>query len=128
MRIFLGGTCNGSKWRDWVIPHLHHDFFNPVVEVWDSKAILAEEKAKKECDILLFVITPKMEGAFSIAEVVSFSHTDPFKTVLCVLEDDDGVEWSAAQHKSMEQVVKLVKENGTYTFNTLESLVRYLNH
>jgi hypothetical protein len=32
--VFLGGTCNNSKWRDILIPKLKVSYFNPVVENW----------------------------------------------------------------------------------------------
>ena len=34
MKIFLGGTCNESTWRDELIPNLTIDYFNPVVKDW----------------------------------------------------------------------------------------------
>lgn len=30
-KVFLGGTCNGSIWREKLIPLLKIDYFNPVV-------------------------------------------------------------------------------------------------
>ncbi len=30
-KVFLGGTCNGSLWRDALIKKLNIDYFNPVV-------------------------------------------------------------------------------------------------
>jgi len=32
MKIFLGGTCNESTWRNRIIPMLEIDYFNPVVD------------------------------------------------------------------------------------------------
>lgn len=37
-RVFLGGTCNGSMWRDKLIKDLKCDFFNPVVDDWTEEA------------------------------------------------------------------------------------------
>lgn len=128
MKIFLGGTCNGSLWREWLTPKLTRDYFNPVVSDWNEEAIKREEKEKAECDILLFVITPLMKGVYSIAEVVAASHTQPFKTVLCVLDDDTGEVWEEAQRRSLYQVEKLVKDNGSLVFHELATLARYLNH
>jgi len=31
-KVFLGGTCNESTWRDELIPMLEIDYFNPVVD------------------------------------------------------------------------------------------------
>ena len=38
MKVFLGGTVNGSNWREYVIPRLNIDYFNPVVSVWNDEA------------------------------------------------------------------------------------------
>ncbi len=32
MKVFLGGTVSDSKWRDYLIPKLEIEYFNPVVE------------------------------------------------------------------------------------------------
>jgi hypothetical protein len=34
MKVFLGGTCNESTWREKLIPMLKIDYFNPVVKDW----------------------------------------------------------------------------------------------
>ena len=31
-KVFLGGTCNESTWRDELIKKLKIDYFNPVVD------------------------------------------------------------------------------------------------
>jgi len=31
-KIFLGGTCNNSTWREQLIPMLQINYFNPVVD------------------------------------------------------------------------------------------------
>ena len=62
MKVFLGGTCNGSKWRDQLIPLLKIDYFNPVVKDWNEEAQAEEERQKAESDFCLYVITPKMTG------------------------------------------------------------------
>lgn len=36
MKVFLGGTCNGSKWREELIPLLQVGYFNPVVDEWTA--------------------------------------------------------------------------------------------
>lgn len=82
MMVFLGGTVNGSKWRDELIPKLKIDYFNPVVDEWNEKAMQAEEDAKDKSDYLLFVLTPKLEGFYSIAEAVDASIKHPQKTVI----------------------------------------------
>ena len=49
-RIFLGGTCNGSLWRNQIIPKLKIDFFNPVVEDWTPECQEEEIRQREECD------------------------------------------------------------------------------
>lgn len=78
-RVFLGGTCNESQWRERLIPKLRIDYFNPVVEDWILQCMEEELKQRKECDVCLYVITPKMTGVYSIAEVVDDSNKRPGK-------------------------------------------------
>lgn len=32
MKVFLGGTCAGWKWRDELQPLLKCDYYNPIVK------------------------------------------------------------------------------------------------
>jgi hypothetical protein len=127
MKVFLGGTINGSKWRDELIPKLKIDYFNPVVDDWDEDAQLREEQEKESSDFLLFVITPFMKGVFSIAEVVDASNKTPEKTVFCILESDEGKIWGDFEKKSLTAVEKLVKANGANVFNSLDEIASFLN-
>ena len=36
-RIFLGGTCAETTWRDELIEQLEVDYFNPVVKNWTEE-------------------------------------------------------------------------------------------
>lgn len=127
MKVFLGGTCNGSTWREKVIPNLKIDYFNPVVPIWDKNAQLNEIKEKNSSDILLFVITPLMIGVYAIAEVVDASNKNPKKTILCIL-DDDGKKWTKSQRDSLSAVEDLVQSNGAFVFNNLEDTISFLNN
>lgn len=40
MKVFLGGTVNGSKWRTIVKEQLNIDYFDPVVEDWTDAAYI----------------------------------------------------------------------------------------
>ena len=127
MKVFLGGTCNGSNWREELMPHLKIDYFNPVVPTWDKKAQLNEIKEINESDFLLFVITPLMTGFYSIAEVVDASNKKPEKTILCVLDEENGKKWTEHQRKSLTSVEKLVSSNGAFVFGSLEEIISFLN-
>ena len=58
-KIFLGGTCAETKWRDELMPLLDRfsiNYFNPVVEDWtpECQAIEEDEKNRRmlmyECE------------------------------------------------------------------------------
>lgn len=127
MKVFLGGTINGSKWRDELIPDLKIDYFNPVVDDWDENAQMIEEREKKSADFLLFVITPRMKCVFSVAEVVDASNKAPQRTIFCVLDSDDGLEWGVDEKKAIDAVSRLVKSNGAYVFDSLDEIASFLN-
>ena len=126
-KVFLGGTTNKTDWRDVLIKKLKIDYFNPVVDEWDEKAQEEEIKQRKNCDYVLYVITPKMIGTYSIAEVVDDSNKRPKKTIFCYLKEDDGKEFDKHQIKSLDMVGKMVDENGGKWLKSLSDVADYLN-
>ena len=126
-KVFLGGTCNESNWRDILIKNLTIDYFNPVVEDWTPECQEEEIKQRKTCNFVLYCITPKMTGVYSIAEVVDDSNKRPDKTLFVILKKDGSEIFTKVQLKSLEQVSKMVEKNGGKTFKTLDTVVKYLN-
>ena len=102
-RVFLGGTCNDSTWRDDLIPKLKIDFFNPVVEDWTHEAQQEEVKQRNECELVLYVITPRMLGFYSIAEVISDSYLKGSNALFCFLDKDK--KYVEIPHKHRRGVV-----------------------
>ena len=127
IKVFLGGTCNESDWREKLIELLNINYFNPVVDDWNVEAQLKEIEERKICDYCLYVITPKMTGVYSIAEVVDDSNKRPQKTVFCVLDVDDGKLFTSGQRKSLDAVGRLVVNNGGKYFNQLIDVANFLN-
>ena len=125
-KVFLGGTCNGSLWRDELIPLLNIDYFNPVADNWTPEHQTEEHRQREICDYCLYTITPKMTGVFSIAELVEDSIKHPEKTVLCLLEQDAGEQFSEHQWKSLEATAQLVKQNGAPVFYSLAGVAANL--
>lgn len=123
MRVFLGGTCSGYKWRNDLIPMLKCDYYNPIVKNWSEKDRLREVKERENDDIILYVITNGLKGVYSIAEVVDDSNKRPEKVVFCVL--DEGVEEQMLY--SIRAVEKLVYNNGCYVCHSLEEVANYIN-
>lgn len=130
LRVFLGGTCNESKWRQVLIPMLVRqgfDYFDPVVPDWTPECKAVEIQERETCDFCLYVLTPKMTGVYSVAEVVDDSNKRPQRTVLCVLSRDGGDGWTEAQARSIQSVADLVKRNRAAVVYNLESVVEHLN-
>lgn len=126
-KIFLGGTCNNSTWRNQIEKLVQVATFNPVVDDWteECQAIEMDEKDNK-CDIHLYVITSQMTGVFSIAEVMDSVHNKTKKTLLHVIPDGFDKE----QLKSLKAVVNLVKLRGgiAYIDSELNRTARVLNY
>lgn len=131
-KVFLGGTCASSTWRENLIPNLKVDYFNPVIPDWTEEAQKEEILQRENCDICLYVITPQMlndvviVSPYSIAEVVDDSNKRPEKTVFCY-SNYDGMEFESHQLKALKAVGKMVSTNkGTWCEN-FEDLPELLN-
>jgi hypothetical protein len=129
-RIFLGGTCNNSTWRDEMIPQLDPSklsWFNPVVENWTEADMKKEIEERNVCDICLYFITPKMKGVYSIAEAVDDSNKRPLKTIFAYTGFDKTNSFDMSQMTSLKQVGKMVINNGGQAFESLDEVIKYLN-
>ncbi len=108
-KVFLGGTCNETKWREKLIKEIKIPYFNPVVKDWkpsdyDNEMIEKEEK----CNIHFYCITKEMQGVFSIAEVMDSVHTNNKRTFLQIIPDG----FDKIQLKSLKATVELVNFRG----------------
>lgn len=129
-RIFLGGTCNNTTWREKLIGMLKIDYFNPVVDDWTPECMIKERVERNECDFCLYVITPSMTGVYSIAEVIDDSNKRPEKTIFCLLEkdvEDNGKRFDKTQLKSLNEVGRMVLRNGGEYFRSLEEVAEHVN-
>jgi len=120
MKVFLGGTCNGSNWRNRLIPMLNINYFDPVVDDWTEEAQNQELIERKTCDIVLYTITPRITGVYAIAEAVDDSNKWPFTTMLIILRDDGDSRSDEGQWKSLKMVARLVSKNGGQVFDNLK--------
>lgn len=130
-KVFLGGTCAESTWREYLISKLDKDridYFNPVVEDWTEECINREIFEREHCDYVLYTITPLMQGVYSIAEVVDDSNKRPEKTLFCVLDEDNGKCFTEGQIRSLNQVSKMVSNNGGKVFISIHAVSEYLNN
>ncbi len=127
MKVFLGGTLNGSKWRDYVIPGLEIDYFNPDVRKLDKEAYEIETDERDCCDYYLYVITPKIEGFFLIPEVVDDSNKRPEKTLYCFIPKDGNNEFNEHQIKSLKAIGRMIRTNGGKWLSSLDEVIEFLN-
>ena len=129
-KVFLGGTCNESTWRDLIIPMLTINYFNPVVPKgkWTEECMERELQERENCDFCLYTITPKMTGVYSIAEVIDDSNKRPDKTILVMLRDDGDQTFSDTQWKSLGQVGGMVIRNGGKVSDSLKATADYMNN
>ena len=127
MKVFLGGTCNESTWRNRIISMLEIDFFNPVVEDWTPDCMTEELRQRNLCDFCLYVITPKMTGVYSVAEVVDDSNKRPSKTIFVRLRNDGQAMFDEGQWKSLGAVAQMVERNGAAVFSDLKGAAIYIN-
>ena len=127
MKVFLGGTCNESVWREKLIPLLKAakiNFFNPVVKDWTPDCQEEEYRQKDLCDVHLYAITKEMTGVFSIAEAVDSTYIERKRCVFQIFKEG----FSPSQLKSLLAVADLIKKRGgtvscTDDFNLLSVIV-----
>lgn len=124
-KVFLGGTCADSTWRDQLVKALQVGYFNPVVADWTPEAQAEEVAQKQLCNVHLYVITKDMAGVFSIAEAVDSACTPGKLTVLHIMPEG----FDEPQLKSLAAVCDLVRKRGgiAYVDNDLMRTARILN-
>lgn len=75
MKVFLGGTCAGWKWRDELQPLLKCDYYNPIVKNWNEEdrlrevhetVLLTELKAYIQSQKLLMIQTNARRKQYSL--------------------------------------------------------------
>lgn len=128
-KVFLGGTCADSRWREELMPMLNIDYFNPVVKRWTPECQKEEIRQRETCDYVLYVLS-RIKSAYSIAEAIDDSNKRPDKTIVCVLEEKrpDGKSLlNPREIKGLKAVSKMAERNGAVCFNNLKDVAEYLN-
>ena len=125
-KVFLGGTCDNTTWREELIKLLKIDYFNPVVKDWTKECQEEEERQKDiECDLQLYVITPEMTGLFSIAEVTEAAINMGERCIFCILDPEN--KFSNKKRKSLEAIIKMIRKYRAKYFDNLNDVANYLN-
>ena len=123
-KVFLGGTCNNSLWREELIPNLTINYYNPVVADWTESLKQKEIDERLSADYCLYIITCKMKGVYSIAEIIEDSNKRPEKTVFCFSEIDGPFE--PFIQKSLQAVGEMAEKNGAKWCKNFEELTEIL--
>ena len=115
---FLGGTCAETTWRDELIPLLigaNIKYFNPVVKDWTPECqVIEEDEKNNKCNVHLYVITPEMQGVYSIAEIINSCWqavvygTTVNKVYFYILDSDN--RFSEGQLKSLNATIRLCND------------------
>ena len=124
MKVFLGGTCSGYRWRDKLIPMLKCDYYNPIVKNWSEQDRLREVHERETCDYVVYVITSGMKGVYSIAEIIDDSNKRPEQTIVCVLKN--GID--AQMSRSLDATLRLASSNGATVCKDLAEIATFLNN
>ena len=130
MKVFLGGTCSGWKWRNELQPLLNCDYYNPIVRNWSESDRLREVHERETADFVLYGITNGLKGVYSIAEVVDDSNKRPEKTIFLNLYKCDAnysSKENAQMAHSLKAVEKLLESNGVKVFTAIEDVAAYIN-
>ena len=127
MKVFLGGTCSGWKWRDELQSMLKCKYYNPIVKNWSEEDRLREVHERETSDYVLYGITNGIKGVYSIAEVVDDSNKRPEKTLFLNLYEADDRGFTQQMSKSLKAVENLLKSNGVKVFDNIEAVAKFLN-
>ena len=127
MKVFLGGTVADSTWRDYMMPKLNVDYFNPVVDDWTEKDQKIEIYEREHCDFCLYVLSPKMLGWYSLAEVIDDSYKKSDKTIYCFLPEDGDKKFTKKQITELTRIGKLARANGAIWKQNLDEVIGFLN-
>ena len=127
MKVFLGGTCPGWKWRDQLQLLLNCEYYNPIVKNWSEEDRLREIYERETSDYVLYGITNDIKGVYSIAEVVDDSNKRPNKTIFLNLYTENHAKFDKQMYRSLEAVGKLLESNGARVFRSIEDVANFLN-
>lgn len=128
MKVFLGGTVADSTWREELIALLSIDYFNPVVDDWNEEAYQRELYEREHCDYNLYVITPKLIGYYSIAEVVDDAMKKSERTIYCFFNEDGTSEFSPAEIISLDELGHKSASYGAVWARSLQEIADFLNY
>ena len=136
IKVFLGGTTKGYDWREVLEERFAYvrflELYNPIVKNWNEDTRKKENFYKEIADINLYVVTPFMEGCYSIAEAVDSSNKHPEKTVFAYIpEAKHGNEirrFTKGMLNSLNAVSEIITNNGGTCLTSLDEVIDYIRN
>ena len=129
--VFLGGTCNGSDWRENLVK-LHDLPFLPIdprVEYWERQHRLNEDELRENADYSIYVITPKMRGIYTFIQITEDACNRPNRTAFCILDEDDGETFLPRLKRNLTVSSQRWEELGATKLENLKDINDWLwNH
>ena len=135
--VFLGGTWNNTTWRNEFINLMKEvnpkiRLFNPIVENWTQDCIDLENFVKAHAVYHIYVITPKMTGSYSIAEMIDSVHDKSKKVYIHIMDhdiDDNGeeVKWDPSVRNSLTAVSNMVVSHGGIATSSISEMVEKID-
>lgn len=131
MRVFLGGTTQGTDWRkdlEKILDKIGIDYYDPLIRDRrrTDKDREKEIEARKKCDFTLYVITTGIRGVYSIAEVIDDSNKYPDATLFYFEKEGNGFTYPLeGMEKSLKEVGEMVERNNGRWFKTYDEMIEF---
>ena len=134
--LWLGGTCDERyDWRKEVLKKidLPISYYDPYIRPgdnmeWDINARQAEEQAKANARLQLYIITSDMRGCFSIEEITeavmrqkSFLNR---QVCVAVLDYRDG--FTPDMKRSLEACIERWEKLGAHICSSIDEVIQYV--
>ena len=119
-KVFLGGTCGTSSWRESFCDG-SIDVFDPVVPDWTPECQLEEDKQKDICTFHLYGLTKEQSGCYTFFEIADSirKHKHVVLLVLDILQNDK-------MKSTVEKIIKDLEKDSVPIFYDIESCKLYL--
>ena len=125
LKVYLDGTAGKSTWREEFAGKL-----GEFVDVYDIAKLDQTDdkntKQKNNDEVILYTVTPEENISKNLFEMGKLVGTMPDKTILCILNGENGFVFNREQYDALSEVVNEV--NGKMpVFYNLDELSNFLN-